>query len=104
MDFSVPVRVPALVLVPMLVLVLVFSRSGVRMVLMTRGRRAGRVYSRACSVAQEGEAWGCRAISELLFVSGSACQSLCVLAGAFVRASLPLVFSTSCGTSASEVR
>ncbi len=65
------------------------------MVLMTRGRRAGRVYSRACSVAQEGEAWGCRAISELLFASGSACQSLCVLAGAFVRASLPLVFSTS---------
>ncbi len=65
------------------------------MVLMTRGGRAGRVHSRACSVAQEGEAWGCRAISELLFASGSACQSLCVLAGAFVRASLPLVFSTS---------
>ena len=71
------------------------SHSRMRMVLMTRGRRAGRVYSRACSVAQEGEAWGCRAISELLFASGSACQSLCVLAGAFVRASLPLVFSTS---------
>ena len=98
MDFSVPVRVPALVLVPMLVLVLVFSRSGVRMVLMTRGRRAGRVYSRACSVAQEGAVWWCRAISELLFVSNSTCQSLCVLAGAFVRTSLPLVFGTGCAS------